>query len=120
VSTQPGDDHTQHIPRIREQPHSWAVPAPRPQPSHAQAAPYPVLPRNPAIAVLASFFVPGLGSMLNEKAGKGVLILSLYLVSIVLMFFLIGFVTGLAVWIWGMVAAHNDAREWNRLHGITS
>ena len=38
----------------------------------------------------------------------------------VLIFFLVGFIAAPAVWIWGMVAANNDAHKWNRAHGILS
>jgi TM2 domain-containing membrane protein YozV len=72
------------------------------------------------LAVVASFFIPGLGSMLNEKVGKGIVILAAYIVSVVLIFFLVGFIAAPAVWIWGMVAANNDAHKWNRAHGILS
>jgi TM2 domain-containing membrane protein YozV len=70
--------------------------------------------------VVASFFIPGLGSMLNEKVGKGIGILACYIVSLVLVLVLVGFIAAPAVWIWGMVAANNDAHKWNRAHGILS
>jgi hypothetical protein len=54
--------------------------------------------------------------MLNEKAGKGIGILACYVVAFILVFFLVGFIAA-AVWIWGMVAANNDAHKWNRAHG---
>jgi hypothetical protein len=79
-----------------------------------------VQPHSPGLGVLASFFVPGLGSMLNEKVGKGIGILSCHIVSAILCFFLVGFITLPVVWIWGMVAANNDAHAWNRAHGIMS
>jgi TM2 domain-containing membrane protein YozV len=79
-----------------------------------------VQPHNVALAVIASFFIPGLGSMLNEKVGKGIGILACYLAGVVLCFFLIGIVVAPAVWIWGMVAANNDVHKWNRAHGIMS
>jgi len=79
-----------------------------------------VQPHSAALAVVASFFIPGLGSMLNDKVGKGIGILILSILAWVSVIFLIGFVLGPAVWIWGMVAANNDARRWNRAHGILS
>jgi len=79
-----------------------------------------VQPHSAGIAVLASFFVPGLGSMLNEKVGKGVGILACYIVAVILCFVLVGFIVAPAVWIWGMVAGNNDANQWNRQHGILS
>ncbi len=79
-----------------------------------------VQPHSAVLAVVASFFIPGLGSMLNEKVGKGIGILAACIVSVVLTFFLAGFIAAQAVWIWGMVAATNDAHKWNRAHGILS
>jgi TM2 domain-containing membrane protein YozV len=79
-----------------------------------------VQPRNAALAVIASLFIPGLGSMINGKAGKGVLILCCYIVAAISCLFLIGFILAPAVWIWGMVAGYQDATKWNREHGILS
>ena len=51
-----------------------------------------VAPKNPAVSLLASFFLPGLGSMINGEVGKGVGILIGYLVSFVLLFVFIGII----------------------------
>jgi len=91
-----------------------------PQPYGQPYGYHQVQPHSAALAVVASFFVPGLGSMLNEKVGKGIGILACYFFSIILCFFLIGFVLAPAAWVWGMVAANNDANRWNRAHGILS
>ena len=81
---------------------------------------YGVAPKSPALALLASFFIPGLGSMLNGEVGKGIGILVGYLVSAVLTIVIVGFV-GLAIfWIWGMVDGYQGARAWNARHGIVS
>jgi TM2 domain-containing membrane protein YozV len=79
-----------------------------------------VAPKSPGLALLASFFVPGLGQLMNGQAGKGVLMFALYLFSFVLMFVLIGFLTAPAVWIWSMVDAYSGAQQWNARHGILS
>jgi TM2 domain-containing membrane protein YozV len=79
-----------------------------------------VAPKSPALAVLASFFIPGLGSMISGNAGIGVLILCLYLVSWVLIIVLVGFIGIFGFWVWGMVQAYSDAVAWNRRHGIIS
>lgn len=87
-------------------------------------SPYPVrqvvAPRSMPLAVLASFVIPGLGSIINGKVGKGLLILGCYFVACISCLILIGFVLAPAVWIWGMIAAANDVRAWNRQHGIIS
>jgi TM2 domain-containing membrane protein YozV len=128
MSTWPGDDAAQYRARPEEQPEAEALPVPAEQAYPAVPAAYgqgmayyhQVQPHSAALAVVASFFVPGLGSMLNEKVGKGVWILVGYFVSIVLCFVLIGFLLAPAMWIYGMVAANNDANKWNRAHGILS
>jgi TM2 domain-containing membrane protein YozV len=79
-----------------------------------------VQPRSAVLAVVASFFIPGLGSMLNEQVAKGVWILIGYIVSAVLCIVLIGFLLAPAVWIYGMITASNDAHKWNQAHGILS
>jgi TM2 domain-containing membrane protein YozV len=79
-----------------------------------------VQPRSAALAVIASFFIPGLGSMINNRVGKGLLILGCQILACALCLVAIGFVLSPAVWIWGMIAANNDVRAWNRRHGIMS
>lgn len=80
--------------------------------------PLTVQPHSAGLAVIASFFVPGLGSMLNDKVGKGILILSCSVLACISIMLVVGLILSPAVWIWGMVAANNDARSWNRAHGI--
>ena len=79
-----------------------------------------VAPKSPGLALLASFFVPGLGQLINGQAGKGIVMFLLYAFSFVLMFLLIGFLTAPAVWIWSMVDAYRGAQQWNARHGILS
>ncbi len=82
---------------------------------------YPVIaPKNPAVSLILSFFLPGLGTIVNGDVGKGVGILLGYLFSYVLMFILIGFLTAPAFWIWGMIDAYQGAQSWNARHGIIS
>lgn len=81
---------------------------------------YAVAPKNPALALIVSFFVPGVGTMMNGEVGKGVGILIGYVVSLVLTIVIIGIVGVLGFWIWGMVDAYTGAQRWNRAHGILS
>lgn len=89
-------------------------------PAHQQ--PVAVMPiyarKDPAVMLLASFFIPGLGSMLSERVGKGLGILIAFFISCVLMGLLIGFLTTPVIWILGLVAAFQDAKDWNRAHGF--
>jgi TM2 domain-containing membrane protein YozV len=147
MTTQPGEDATQYqvrpyeqpqaqgMPTSYEQPQAQGMPVPYQQPqAQGMAVPMPpmqqaygqgmayhqVQPHSAGLAVVASFFIPGLGSMLNDQVGKGIGILAAYIVSVILVFFLVGIIAAPAVWIWGMVAANNDAHKWNRAHGIMS
>jgi len=79
-----------------------------------------VAPKSPGLALLASFFIPGLGQLTNGEAAKGILMFLGYLFSFVLMFLLIGFLTAPAIWIWGMVDAYTGAQRWNLQRGIVS
>jgi TM2 domain-containing membrane protein YozV len=83
---------------------------------------YPnVQPKNPAVAVVASLLLPGLGSMLSGNPGIGLLILVLWVISLFFwLIFLVGVPFTAAFWIWGMIQAHSDAVRWNRNHGIIS
>jgi TM2 domain-containing membrane protein YozV len=82
--------------------------------------PMQVLPKSPGLAVVASFFFPGLGSMISGRGGKGAAILISYLVSWFLISVLIGIPLVIFFWIYGMVAGSNDAKKWNAAHGIIS
>lgn len=79
-----------------------------------------VAPKNPALALLASVLVPGLGTMLNGEGGKGAGILIGYLVCIPLSFVLVGIPGMLAFWVWGMVDGYQGAQRWNARYGILS
>jgi TM2 domain-containing membrane protein YozV len=81
---------------------------------------YQVEPKNPGLALLASFFIPGLGSMIVGRAGIGAAILVGYLIAVVFSFILIGLPFVLGFWIWGMIDAYTGAQSWNARHGIIS
>ena len=79
-----------------------------------------VAPKSPAVSVLLSVFIPGLGSMVNDNVGVGVAILILNIVGWILAIVLIGIPLAIGTWIWGLVDAHQSAQRWNRAHGIIS
>ena len=117
---------TQHIAPIAP-PQDMRPYAARPAPVRALVpTPYglspatQVAPKNPALALLASFFIPGLGSMLNGEGGKGAGILIGYLVCIPLSFVAVGIPGMLAFWVWGMVDGYQGAQRWNARYGILS
>lgn len=74
----PDGGHTAPIPSLPPPPPQqqyWGPPpGPMPamyqQPMHQQS----VVAKNPALAVLASFFIPGLGTLINGQAGKAIFI----------------------------------------------
>jgi TM2 domain-containing membrane protein YozV len=81
-------------------------------------SPYAMMPyvrrKDPGVAALISFFLPGGGQLYNGQVGKGVAFLLVSIVNFVLMFVGIGFLTGIATWIWSMVDAHQTAEKINR------
>lgn len=79
-----------------------------------------VAPKNPAVSVLLSLFIPGLGSMVNDNASTGVTILILNIIGWMLAIMLIGIPLAIGTWIWGLVDAYKSAQRWNRAHGIIS
>lgn len=70
--------------------------------------------------MLGSFFVPGLGQLMNGQVAKGLFMLVGYVVSLVLVLALIGLVLAPAIWIWSMVDGYTGAQRWNARHGILS
>ena len=79
-----------------------------------------VAPKSPALSLLVSFFIPGVGSMINGDSGTGIAILLLYLLGWGLAVFLIGIPLAIGVWIWGLIDAYQGAQRWNARHGIIS
>src|SRR5690606_39377133 len=81
---------------------------------------YRVSPKSPGLAVLGSFFVPGLGQLINVQVGKAITFFALWCVSLLLLVVFIGFLTTPVLWIWAMVDGYSSARLWNLRHGIIS
>jgi TM2 domain-containing membrane protein YozV len=79
-----------------------------------------VMPKNAALAIIISFFIPGVGSIYAGKTTTGVIILICYVVSWILTIILIGFAGVFIFWVWGMIDAFLAAQAWNRAHGIES
>ena len=85
-----------------------------------QVGPQVVMPKNPALGVILSFFIPGLGSIVNGSTGLGVAILGVYILGWILSLILIGIPIVIGAWIWGMVDGYLSAQRWNQEHGIVS
>ncbi len=71
--------------------------------------------KNPGTAAILSFFLIGLGQAYNGEIAKAVVLLILYAISIFLTFFLIGFITTPALWIWSMVDAYRSSQRMNQV-----
>jgi TM2 domain-containing membrane protein YozV len=130
-STSEGAEPAQQAPAPGLQPYAAPPAFQQPQAPMPYAAPVPqyVVPqqlvierKNPGVSLLISFFIPGLGSMINGKVGIGITILLLYVLAVICDFTLIGLIVGiplgLGVWIWGLVHAYQSAVAWNAAHGI--
>lgn len=98
----------------------WTDHVTGPQVQAAQPTQYVVTPKNPAVSLLISFFIPGVGSMMNGDVGIGIAILAGAVVSLVLTCILIGFLTLPLFWIWGLIDAYQGAQRWNLKHGVIS
>jgi TM2 domain-containing membrane protein YozV len=79
-----------------------------------------IAPKNPAVSLIVSFFIPGVGSMVNGDSGTGIAILLVWLLGLGTSVFVIGVPVAIGAWIWGMVDAYQGAQRWNARHGIIS
>lgn len=82
---------------------------------------YPTEPpgaKSPGIALILSLLIPGVGQMYNGEIGKGILILLIAIISIPLALVFIGFLTYIAVWIYGMIDAYEGAHRINQKLGV--
>lgn len=79
---------------------------------------YPVSRREPALSLVLSFFLPGLGTIVNGQAGKGVAIMGGYFLGVLLSIILIGIPIMMGFWIWGLVDAYRGAQAHNARHGF--
>lgn len=77
-----------------------------------------VAAKSPGLALAASFLVPGLGQLINNEIAKGIVFFVAYVVGIVAVLVVLGFVIVPVVWIWAMVDAYSSAKQWNLRHGI--
>lgn len=109
---------------------AWYAPPPHQghPPNAAYGAPPPVVVpparKEPAISLLVSFFIPGVGSMINGEVGAGVAFLLVYLLGglifVCLGWVVVGFIgvpISLGAWIWSMVHAYQGAVTHNRALG---
>ncbi len=102
------------------QPAGYATSQPMQVPGAVAATPqvpYPQmmgLPRkDPALAAIISFFIPGLGHIYAGKVGKGIAILIGSVISFFLMILLIPILIAIALWIYGIIDSYKTAERYN-------
>jgi TM2 domain-containing membrane protein YozV len=74
--------------------------------------------KNPAVGVILSIFIPGLGTIVNGDTARGAIILGLYVFGWILTIILIGFPILIGTWVWGLVDGYLSAQRWNTAHGV--
>ena len=64
-----------------------------------------------ALAIVANIFIPGVGTLIIGKLGRGIAQILLFGLGVVLNFTVIGAIVGIplciGIWIWGIVVAAN-------------
>ncbi|MCD1295232.1 hypothetical protein CUJ83_09500 [Methanocella sp. CWC-04] len=92
------------------------------------AAPSPagIKIKEPLLALILSFFLPGLGQIYNGQIKKGIIAIIGYAVVIFAMIVLSFFIIGIClipvifiVWLWGMYDAYTTANKINRGEPVT-
>ena len=103
----------------------YQPPPPRPRPK----VQHPPGWRNPALYVLASVAVPGLGSFLCGRRNRGLLIFGLSVTAIIGVTLVTDALLGgpphgyggllaIPLWIWGIVDAAVAVQQWNKEHAV--
>lgn len=70
--------------------------------------------KSSGIAVILSFFIPGLGQIYNGQIGKGILFIIIGFILAMLIFVLIGFLLYPIFWIYNIYDAYKSAETINR------
>jgi TM2 domain-containing membrane protein YozV len=74
----------------------------------------PQTQKNPALAAILSFLIPGLGQIYNGEVGKGIIIFVVQIINMLLATVVVGIFLGLGVWLWSIYNAHRVAEKINR------
>lgn len=69
--------------------------------------------KNPGLAAVLSFFWAGLGQIYNGQIGKGLALMVIDVVNFLLLFIVIGFITGFATKAFAVYDAYNTAKKIN-------
>lgn len=104
------------------------------QPNHGSnpydtySRPAPAPRKEPFFSLLASFFICGLGTILNGETSKGVKFMAVFFLSplfgmmvglfISSAMLLVGLLVSFGVWVWGLIDAYKGAEAHNARHGL--
>lgn len=107
-------------PWIQDQAGRQMVPSGPMQPMQPQALPGGS-PKYPAMSLMLSFFLPGLGTLVNGEVLKGLAIACVYwfLFWIGLILLFLPWLLAAGVWIFGMYDAYSGAHRINRIRGYS-
>jgi TM2 domain-containing membrane protein YozV len=89
-----------------------------PPPAYGPPPVQVIAAKNPAVGVILSIFIPGLGTIVNGDTARGAIILGLYVFGWILTIILIGFPILIGAWVWGLVDGYLSAQRWNTAHGV--
>lgn len=74
--------------------------------------------KNPILAAILSFFIVGLGQIYLGLTKKGIILFVAAIISGILMYFIIGWILWLIVWVYAIYDAYNSANKMNRGIGV--
>ncbi|OPY34089.1 MAG: TM2 domain protein [Methanomassiliicoccales archaeon PtaU1.Bin124] len=87
------------------------------------APPQPYMPmkqKSEGLAVILSFFIPGLGQMYNGKIGRGLGILISAIILSLLFWLLVPLLILFVLWIWNIYDAYKGAQKYNQQQMMTA
>lgn len=70
--------------------------------------------KNPGLALMLSFIVPGFGQLYNNQIQKGIGFIVVWFISILLLVFIVGVFMLLIIWIYAMYDAYNTSKDLNK------
>lgn len=70
--------------------------------------------RNPGVAAVLSFFIPGLGQIYNGQIGMAIVYFVFAIFSVIACSIIIGFITTPIIWIVGIIDAYRSAEKLNK------
>ena len=75
--------------------------------------------KNPVLAAILSFILPGIGQIYNGQINEGIVFIIAAITCNFLRYLLIGYPLYIAVWIFGIIDAYNVAKKINKRQKAT-